>query len=199
MSDLQCATTLILARHGEAEYETDGWEEEGGSLTSLGRRQAAGLGEALAGRRVAHVWTSTLARAVQTGEIVAAGLGLAVTTRVALSEFGCGDLAGSPRDTDPFALIYAAWLEGELDTRVPGGECGQEIVTRMRQVLSDIADSHRGETVLVISHGGALRLAVPALARMDAGPVELGNCSTIELEIDADDWVCRSWGAAVPA
>jgi probable phosphoglycerate mutase len=194
MSDLQCPTTLILARHGEAEYESPDWREEGGSLTALGRRQAAALGESLAGRRVAHVWTSTLARAVQSAEIAAAPLGVCVTTRSALSEFGCGELAGAPRDTDPTAAIYAAWLAGELDTRMPGAECGQDIVTRMREVLCEIADAHRGETVLVISHGGALRLAVPTLARMDAEPVELDNCAAIEVEIDADDWVCRSWG-----
>jgi hypothetical protein len=46
----------------------------------------------------------------------------------------------------------------------------------------------------VISHGVVLGLAVPALARMDAEQGSLGNCSTIELAIDADDWVCRSWG-----
>ena len=56
---LQCATTLVVARHGEAEYESTEWDDEGGSLTLLGRRQAAALGEELAGRRVAHVWTST--------------------------------------------------------------------------------------------------------------------------------------------
>ncbi len=194
MSDLQCPTTLILARHGEAEYETDSWEEEGGSLTTLGRRQAADLGEALSGRRVSHVWTSTLARAVQTGEIAAARLGVGVTTRGALSEFACGELAGTPRDADPFTEIYAGWVAGDLEPRVPGGECGQDIVMRMRAVLHEIADAHRGETVLVISHGGVLRLAVPAVTRMDAEPVLLGNCAAIEVEIDADDWVCRSWG-----
>ena len=45
MTALQCATTLVVARHGEAEYESSEWEEEGGSLTLLGRRQAAELGE----------------------------------------------------------------------------------------------------------------------------------------------------------
>ncbi len=195
MSDLQCPTTLILARHGEAEYESPGWHDDGGSLTPLGRRESAALAEALAGRRVAHVWTSTLSRAVQSAEIVAARLGVAVTTRNALAELGCGDLAGAPAGTDPFASIFTAWSAGDLDPRIPGGECGHDVVARVREVLSEVADAHRGETVLVVSHGGVLRLAVPALARMDAEPIGLESCSTIEVEIDADDWVCRSWGA----
>ena len=194
MSDLQCPTTLVLARHGEAEYEDPCWAEEGGSLTALGRRQAATLGDALTGRRIAHVWTSTLARAAQTAEIAAARLGVGVTTRAGLREFGCGDLAGTVRELDPFVPILRAWLGGDLSVRVPGGESGQDLVTRMRAVLCEIADAHRGETVLVISHGGVLRLGVPALARMDTEPVALGNCSAIEVQVDADDWVCSSWG-----
>ena len=69
MTAMQCATTLVIARHGEAEYELSEWEDEGGSLTLLGRRQAAELGDELASLKVAHVWTSTLARAVQTAEV----------------------------------------------------------------------------------------------------------------------------------
>ena len=65
------ASTLVVARHGEAEYEANEWAE-GGSLTPLGRRQSQALARALTGERVAHAYTSTLARAVQTAEIVAA-------------------------------------------------------------------------------------------------------------------------------
>jgi probable phosphoglycerate mutase len=195
---LQCATTMVVARHGEAEYEAPTWAEEGGSLTLRGRQQAAALAESLAGRRVAHVWTSTLARAVQTGEIVAARLGVGVTTRIGLREFDVGDHRGVPLEEDPFAETYARWLQGQLDERIPGGETGLEIAGRFGEVLREIADLHPGETVLVVSHGGAIGLGVPAIARMDAQPQRLGNCDTVELLADADGWVCTRWGAADP-
>jgi broad specificity phosphatase PhoE len=195
MSSLQCATTLIVARHGEAEYEASEWEGEGGSLTVLGRQQAAALAESLAGRRVAHVWTSTLARAVQTGEIVAARLGVGVTTRIGLREFDVGGFRGVPLEEDPFVVTYTRWLEGHLDERVPGGESGREIADRFGAVLREVADAHPGETVLVVSHGGAIGLGVPAIARMDAQQQRLGNCDTVEVLADADDWVCTRYGA----
>jgi broad specificity phosphatase PhoE len=194
MSALQCATTVVVARHAEAEYETADWDDEGGCLTLLGRRQAAELGEALAGRRVAHVWTSTLARAVQTAEIVAARLGVGVTTRSGLREFSSGGLAGTTRDVDPFLETYARWLAGELDVRLPGGETGREVAVRFGAVLHEIVDAHPGETVVVVSHGGAIGLGVPANARMDAEPARLGNCHTVEVLADADAWVCTRWG-----
>jgi broad specificity phosphatase PhoE len=141
------------------------------------------------------VWTSTLARAVQTAEIVAARLGVAVTTRRGLCEFSSGDLSSETRDVDPFLKVYERWLEGELDVRLPGGETGREIADRFDDVLREIADAHPGETVLVVSHGGAIRLGVPAIARMDVEQPRLGNCDTVEVLADADGWVCTRYGA----
>lgn len=195
MSDLQCASRIILARHGEADYESALLDDEGGSLSRLGRRQATELADRVSGRKIAHVYTSTLARAVQTGEIAAAALGVAVTTRSTLAEFSCGQYAGLPRADDPFAEIYLRWLDGEVDARTPGAETGTEGIERLRAELSDIADQHRGETVLVVSHGGLLRLGLPALARMPGiEPRSIANCGTIEVDIDGDGWLCRSWG-----
>src|SRR4051812_43389039 len=181
---------MVVARHGEAEYEAPTWAEEGGSLTHKGRRQAVQLADSLASRRVAHVWTSTLARAVQTAEIAAARLGVGVTTRLGLREFEVGDFRGVPLEEDPFFETYRSWLEGHLDQRIPGGESGREIGDRFGAVLHEIADAHPGETVLVVSHGGAIGLGVPAVARMDVDPKRLGNCDTVELLADADAWVC---------
>lgn len=194
MTALQCATTLVVARHGEAEYEAPTWAEEGGSLTLRGRLQAAELAESLASRRVSHVWTSTLARAVQTGEIVAARLGVGVTTRLGLREFDVGEHRGVPLEEDPFAETYGRWLAGHLDDRVPGAESGRELADRFAGVLREVADSHPGETVLVVSHGGAIGIGVPDLARMDVEQRRLDNCHTVEVQADADAWVCTRWG-----
>jgi broad specificity phosphatase PhoE len=64
----------------------------------------------------------------------------------------------------------------------------------MRRALSDIADQHRGETVLVVSHGGALSVALPALCGTPGPPPELGNCDGALVEQDADGWALRTWG-----
>jgi probable phosphoglycerate mutase len=169
MSDLQCAATIVLARHGEAEYDVDAWPDAGGSLTVLGRSQARSLGESLRDRRIATVWSSDLARAVQTAEIVAGILGLDVRVRTPLREFG----VGRP------------------------DESADELVARVSGELEALADLSRGETALVISHGGAIEYTVPRLAA-NVGPdfadgAPLGNGATCELRADADGWVLRSW------
>lgn len=197
MSDLQCAARLFVARHGEAEYESPLLSDCGGSLTTAGRAQSREVAESLAGQRIARVWTSPMARAVQTAEIAAAQLGVDVVVREGLREFGVGDHAGTTGDPDPFADTFAAWVRGDLDVRVPGAESAREVVDRVRAVLEEVADSHRGESVLVVSHGGAICCAVPHLAANlrsnHALDAPLANCGLIELDGDADGWVARSW------
>lgn len=197
MTDLQCPARVLVARHGEAAYESELLSDAGGWLTALGRQQARELAESLAGERIARVWTSDMARAVQTGEIVAGRLGVDVVVRTGLREFGVGDATGTTGDPDPFAATFAAWLDGDLAARIPGAESGEEVVERYAGVLAEIADDHRGEAALVVSHGGVMCMALSALARNLAmghsRDLPLPHCGVVALEADADGWVARSW------
>ncbi len=197
MTDLQCAARVFVARHGEAVYESELLSDAGGWLSPLGRDQARMLGESVSGERIARVWTSDMARAVQTGEIVAGVLGVDVIVRKGLREFGVGDAAGTTGDPDPFAATFTAWLAGDLTARIPGAESGEEVVQRYAAVLEEIADEHRGESVLVISHGGVMSMALSALARnlslSHSRDLPMPNCGVVALEGDDDGWVARSW------
>ncbi|RYC14702.1 histidine phosphatase family protein [Nocardioides zhouii] len=197
MTDLQCAARVFVARHGEAVYESELLSDAGGWLTTLGREQARLLAEAMANERIARVWTSDMARAVQTGEIVAGALGVDVVVRKGLREFGVGDAAGTDGVPDPFAATFASWLAGDLAARIPGAESGEEVVERYGAVLEEIADAHRGESVLVVSHGGVMCMALSALARnlalSHSRDLPMPNCGVVALEGDDDGWVARSW------
>ena len=200
MSDLHCPARVIVARHGDAEYETEAMTESGGSLTTLGRDQARELGQRLRGERVAGIVCSDLARAVQTAEIAGGVLGLPVKVREGLQEFAVGDFVGRPWDPAVFDPMVASWLSGDLAAGVPGGETGEQIVARVLGVLDGLADQFRGETILVVSHGGVIlalmgRLAPRAGVGTEAGATavpqdayDVPNCSSYVLERDADGW-----------
>lgn len=198
VSSLMCPATLIVARHGDAEYVERVFSDEGGSLTPAGRRQAAELAEQLAGRRIAHVWCSDSARAVQTAEIVAARFGVAVTTRKSLREVGVGELAGRPFSVEAICDVTDRWFGGDLTAAFPGGESGHDVVTRYAAALAEIADLHRGETVVVVGHENAASISLPRLARNGAPSAadrqRLDHCECAELVVDADDWVLSRWG-----
>ena len=203
MTDLQCAARLYVARHGDALYESELLSDAGGWLSPVGRQQARDLAASLAPERIARVWVSDMARAVQTAEIVAGTLGVDVVVRRGLREFGVGDAAGTTGDPDPFAATFAAWLDGDLTARIPGGESGVDVVERYTAVLEEIADEHRGESVLVVSHGGVMCLGLSVVARnlavSHSRDLPMPNCGVVAMEADADGWVARSWaGTTLP-
>ena len=189
MSDLQCAARIILARHGEAAYEEDRTGVEGGSLTRRGRAQARQLGEDLRGERVAAVVSSSLARAVQTGELAAAVLGVEMSVRENLQEVGVGAMYGRPFDASVAEPVLTAWRRGDLDAAMPGGgESGRATCDRVLPVLESIADGFRGETVLVITHGGVIQALLGRFSPDPDGTDDLRNCDHFVFEVDADGW-----------
>jgi len=203
VSDLHCPATIVVARHAEAAFVEDWFSDEGGSLTPEGRGQALTLAESLASRRVADVYSSDVSRAVQTAEIVAARLGVAVTACKSLREVCVGALIGQAFDLREIDAVTDQWYAGALDARFEGegGESGGEVVERHREQFEEIADLHRGETVLVVGHQTALGIVVPTLAR-SLSPAcvrdnELANTETAELDLDADGWVLRRWGSQI--
>lgn len=196
MSDLQCAATLLLARNGEAAYETEAPTDDGGSLTPLGREQARELGESLGDARLATIYTSTMSGAVQTAEIVAGVTGAPVMVREGLREWPVGEYPGREHLTDLFDPVVEARESGRHDARTPGSESAAEIRARVREELETIADLHRGETVLVVSHAGALQTTLPPILGLGdewARTHRLANGAVVEVAIDADGWALRSW------
>ena len=196
MADLQCPARVFLARHGEADHESDLVTDDGGSLSAAGRRQARALGERLRGERIAGVWCSPSSRAVQTAEIAAAVLGVGVTVREGLREYGVGSLAGTSGDEGAvIGSVFRAWADGDDAATIEGGEAVAAIVERVRRVLEQVADEHRGEAVLVVSHGGAVRATLPELVglpRPAGADLVLPGGGHVVLERDAHGWRLQS-------
>ncbi|PKW25953.1 histidine phosphatase family protein [Phycicoccus duodecadis] len=164
MSDLHCPARVFLARPGEAEDETGPPTAAGGGLTATGRDQARALAERVRDENVARVWSSPLPRAVQTAEIAAAVLGVPVVVRDGLRE---------------------------CDAGIPAGERIADVAARVRGVLEEVADTHRGEAVLVVSHGGAFAAGLPDLVgapRTSGHDLTPPPGGTLALEADEDGW-----------
>lgn len=182
----------MIARHAEAAFVEDVFSDEGGSLTSGGRAQARALAARVASEKVGAIYCSDISRSVQTAEIVAARLEVPVTVRKALREVDVGDLAGEPFDVARIDEVAARWRAGDLDAGFPGGESGRQVLQRYRELLDEIADLHRGESILVVAHQTALGIVVPSLTgadRVRPSDMEWDNAAVVELSGDADGWV----------
>ncbi|KQU70684.1 hypothetical protein ASC58_02520 [Phycicoccus sp. Root101] len=189
---------MLVARHGDAEYgHPSVLSDEGGWLSPRGRAQVRDLARSLRDRRVARVFTSTLERAVESGQVVAELLGVDAVQVEGLEEFSVGALAGRPHDDPELASVFKAWMHGDRGRFIPGGESGAEVLRRYREALQGIADQHRGETVLVFSHGGVMSFVLPRLGdavREDlVARAFLPNCGAAEVEVDGDGFRVLSW------
>jgi probable phosphoglycerate mutase len=201
MSDLQCPATLLIARHGEARYAGSAMEgvlsDEGDALTDRGRWQVRHLVDQVRSRRVAAVYSSRMAQAVESAELAASELSLLPVAVDGLEEFSVGDLAGVSIHDERAKRVFDAWLLGDLDIGCPGAEDGHLVVKRFTEAIGGIADTHRGEAVLVFTHGGVMSLAIPRVSvnagRDVAARRFLANCAVAEVEVDADGWRLVTW------
>lgn len=152
---------LLLARHGQslsnAVRRFQGVQDV--ALSDLGARQAEALGQALHRRGVAAVYTSPLARARRTAEIVAAGLGLPLTPVDDLRELSLGEWEG--RTVEEIRALpgdpYAQWVRDPVACLPPGAEPLADVQARVVRAMDDIAAAHpNGQEVLIVCHGGVI-------------------------------------------
>ena len=151
-------TTLLLVRHGETDWNRDGrWQGHSDThLNAVGREQAARLADDLDGIDV--VYSSDLARARETAEIVAERLELPVQLDERLRErsFGAWEGKTGPEIESEFAPAHARWLAGG-----PGADDAEpfaDFARRVQTFLDDVLERHPGETVLIVAHGGSIRV-----------------------------------------
>lgn len=157
-------TTLILLRHGETEWNLSGrWQGQAADteLTDLGRQQARLAANRLRSYPINVIYSSDLLRAFETAQIIGQALGLTPIAEPALRESDIGAWTGltwaeiSERYPEQAAAMFAG-----QDVRRGGGESFGELHDRLAAAAQNIVSRHPGDTVLVVSHGAALRSLV---------------------------------------
>ncbi|HET8571524.1 MAG TPA: histidine phosphatase family protein [Candidatus Limnocylindria bacterium] len=196
---------LLLVRHG-----ITAWNREGRfqghldpPLSDEGHHEAQLLARRLAAapERPRRLISSSLGRARQTAEIVAAALDdLDVESDPRLMEIGQGVWEGRTHAElevqDP--VRYAAWRR-HSDEQPPGAEPLDHALARVAELLDEVTDSTIWPICLV-SHGGTLRLLARHLLSLGAPQtwtLDLDNASLSKLAwTDADGWRLLSWNDA---
>jgi broad specificity phosphatase PhoE len=170
-------TRLLLVRHGETDWNADGrlQGQTDRPLSDFGRTQARRLADELAEEQLAAIYSSDLARARETAEIVGERLGLPVTLDPDLREKDWGTwegLTAVERDRVEFV-----------------GESTEAHQERILRALRRISELHpAGGDVLVVTHGGSMRRVQTAALGMALPVVE--NCGR---------WLCACENGAFRA
>jgi len=146
-------TQLILVSHGVTQ-----WNEEGRiqghtdvPLNQHGKEMAQLLAKRLSFKKIHAIYTSDLKRAYQTGMPTAKKKSLKIIHDIRLRE---GRSIHQERSTTYPTLAFSKEVETKTD-----------LLLRMEAVLSEIAQSHDKQTVLVVSHGGALDIFIKKILK----------------------------------
>jgi broad specificity phosphatase PhoE/ribonuclease HI len=155
--------TVLLVRHGQTEHSVDrrfsGRADP--PLTDIGQAQAAALADRLARwpKPIDAIVASPLIRAQSTAAVVAAKLGLEVSTVEGLVETDFGDWDGHTMAEvrDRWPAEFAAWRDSD-DVAPPGGESMTEVGRRVRRARDTLLATHPGQVVVAVTHVTPIKL-----------------------------------------
>lgn len=116
-----------------------------GELSDLGREQARALGQRRRDDGISAVFSSDLARAVDTARIAFAGTAVPLLLDWRLRECDYGEQNGMPKSEMDDRRAH-------LDVPYPGGESYRQAVARVGRFVHDLSPRWDGQRILVVGH-----------------------------------------------
>lgn len=143
---------LILTRHGRTEDNENGVIQGHlpGKLTLQGLEQAKNLALRLSNEKIDHIYSSDLARAVDTAEEIAKyhpSIPIEITQE--LREKYLGEWQGLKKSD--IEIMKAQGIMGDLPK---DGEKPEQLCNRVRKFLNRVLSRHSSDTVLFVAHQG---------------------------------------------
>ena len=188
---------LILLRHGESQWNLEnrftGWVDV--PLSPKGLEEAHHAGELLKNVPIDKLYTSVLARAMETARIAleVRGAGEIPTERdQALNERHYGDLQGlnKAETAKQYGDEQVHIWRRSYDVPPPNGESLQDTAARTLPYFKEhiLPDIESGKNVMVAAHGNSLRSIVMFLDNLTKEQVlELNIPTGVPLVYDMDD------------
>lgn len=168
---------VLLVRHGETDWNRQ-WRlqsteevplNETGreQMRHVGRAVAAALGEAVDASALPSIWSSPVLRAVQSAETLVEAMCAAgvpepapLRTHHDLREFEMGRFTGHTIMSLQDDPDWQAYLADPANASFPDGEAVRDIRARAVAAVQHILDHDDADTVIIVSHGGIVRLLV---------------------------------------
>ena len=156
---------LILVRHGDIASEGPGvcYGVTDVPLSEKGLSQAVALRQRFETEGIDAFYSGTLQRSKQTAEIITRVHRKNVITDIAINEvdFGAIERKTYEQVAREYPDIAGLWLSGSTQISFPGGEHFQGLVERATRFISEISARHnQDDTIMIVSHGGPLRVMI---------------------------------------
>ncbi len=155
-------TVILLIRHGQNDWvdkkRLAGWTP-GVHLNEEGQKQVASLAERLEKIPIKAIYSSPLARCVETAQAIAHPRELDVQIRDSVGEVRYGHWEG--KKIIKLAKKKRKWHAVQhypSRFRFPGGESFLEVQSRAVSGLETLNNHHAGELIAVVSHADVIKL-----------------------------------------
>ncbi len=193
------ATNVLLIRHGQSRGNAE--RRFGGHtatpLSARGRNQALVTARTLKSESITAIYSSDLARAMETAQPLANLTGLPVNGTSAFRERSVGVMEGLTFEdaAQQHPEQYAALLRRDFEYVLSGGESYRQLLDRAREKLDEIIEENRGGRIAVFSHTGTICILVlhliGALDAPELKPVWISsaNCGIARFELRNDGFV----------
>ena len=199
--DRESSTIMYAVRHGETVWnragKMQGWHDS--PLTELGISQAKATAQGMEGRGVEQIYVSDLKRAIDTANIIAEVIQVDVKIDKRLRERNMGEMEGLTHRM--YGELYPEKLEQYLKDdpswAIPGGESLIDRCERCVSAANDICSRHKGQTILIVGHGGVLSSFIQHTVGLDLSQprcYSLFNACISRFTIDNHKWVLDTWG-----
>lgn len=199
-------TEVLVIRHGETPWNVErrvqGWHDV--ALNDNGRHQARLLARHLAKlhqsgeQPLAGLYSSDLARARETAELLDQTLGLGLNVIEGVRERRYGILEGLPFDQLHEHQPEAAkiWASRDPDGIIDGAETLREFRARVVAAIEELAARHVGERIAVVTHGGAMDIIwrqASGVELQQERRAKLLNASINRIRVMPDRWELIHW------
>ena len=138
-------------------------------LSEEGREQTRRLAERLSAEKIAAVFASPMGRTIETAHILAEPHGLKVQERDGFREISHGHWEQMTRREveERFPEEASEWEKDPYTFAPKDGESGLAVTARALPALLELVRQHPGETLLIVSHKGTIRLLLSSLLGFD--------------------------------
>ena len=138
-------------------------------MNETGLRQARALGLKMKGWQIAAIYSSPLKRALETADILSEHLNLPTQPLDGLIDIDFGKWQGLSAEeaTRQDSELYTRWIEYPHLVRFPQGESLEDVRQRVMAAVESLADRHRDQTVILVSHKVVCQVLMCAMLGLD--------------------------------
>lgn len=195
-------TKIIAVRHGETHWnllkKLQGHSDS--NLTDTGINQSKLLAQRLKKYKIDRFYSSDLGRAVQTAKIISSTIKKNFIVTDQLRERDLGVLQGLTKHeyTQLYPEVAHLFHKRDSDYSIPRGESINECFNRCISYVESLNDQYKGESILIVTHGGILMYFMYRVLRLPLHHVRTFSVFNASINIfiidENKEWYLNTWG-----